>query len=209
MKKRSSTSFIGQLIAFWQKTETTLITLEELGDRLKDHPTLAEKSGEKLISFLKTYMGEVRQLSQKEGWPGKVINPVRKEGAIIGYRTSELAEAKDEKKVEVVSVGAGTRTKANDTWSKILKEAFNGDSPYDEYLVDTLARLKRLRFDSKGRMINNKIYRYAKKEFPSLLKRFEESALESELKTEGNGIKKPENSLSSGTVKAVRRKKGS
>ena len=208
MKKRASSSFIGQLIAFWQKTETTLITLEELGDRLKDHPTLANKSGEKLISFLKTYMGEVRQLSQKEDWPGKVINPVRKEGAIIGYRTSELAEAKDEKKVEVVSVGAGTRKKGEECWLEIVKAAFNGDSPYDEYLVDALARLRRLRFDSKGRIINNKIYRYVKREFPSLLKKFEESVGESEPKPEGNRTREPENSLSSGTAKAVRRKKG-
>lgn len=175
--KRSET-LMGQLNAFWQKRETTLVTLEALRDEFHDHSTLVGKSAEETIATIKMCMVWVQQRSRTEKWPGKCIVPVRKGVIIIGYRTSEVDLKKESEGPETSGVGAGTKREGKKLWLELVAAAFNGDSPYDQFLVNAVPKLKRIKFDVAGKMIIDRNYSAIKAEFPALLRRFEEAIKE-------------------------------
>lgn len=211
--KRSET-LMGQLNTFWQKRETTLVTLEALRNEFQDHSTLAGKNAEEVITTIKMCMVWVQQRSFGEKWPGKCVVPVRKGVTITGYRTSEVDLKKEGGKVETSGIGAGTKREGKRIWLKLVTEAFNGDSPYDQFLVNTIPKLKRIKFDVAGKMISDKNYRTMKAEFPALLRRFEEAiqgnnqkGISSDTKMSENNRHQPDEVVVETKKTLVRRKK--
>ena len=67
---------------------------------------------------------------------------------------------------------AGTKKKGEKIWQGILDEAFDGTSKLDEYLPGSIAKLRHVRFDVGGKVIDSKNWRFAQQEFPSLVKMF-------------------------------------
>ena len=69
---------------------------------------------------------------------------------------------------------AGTKKRGEKIWQGILNEAFDGTSELDEYLATAIAKLRHVRFDVGGKVIDSKNWRFAQQEFRSLVKLFKE-----------------------------------
>jgi len=190
--KRSET-LIGQLSTFWQKRETTLVTLGVLRDEFHDHSTLVGKSAEEAIESIKACMVWVQQRSRGEKWSGKYVVPVRKKSTIIGYRTSEVDLKKENKESNSTGLGAGTKREGKRIWLEVIAEAFSNHSEYDKFLGNVVAKLKRIKFDVAGKMIKDKNYNTTKYQFPALLRKYEEAIEQKEPKAVSNEIRGSKN----------------